>query len=182
MSAKQIRDRLVEMAVARCTRCHATKSLLAPSGAHLPTEVKWRNLQQAGWQFTKHWDRDLCNECVRIYNEDQRRIHAAAQALKPNGHAENNPLLDLYTQLTAFGGVSPAEDRNMYLTVVALMITNIETVLERHYASLPKAAREQIAAPLKSLLETAQLAEIVPLATSQREEAHPVLDWLESLR
>jgi len=175
-------ERLHAMDEIRCGQCGKAKNLLSRQRHHLPSEVKLRNIHKCGWHLDKRLaSLDRCPECLVT--------EPAAPQGNGHDHKEEPPgpqLWQVFDHVINLSTVDWRENENMFTATVVAMLGQLELVLENNFALLRQDHRTQVAAALKDLVETAQLADILtipPTGTEQQPEidAHPVLNWLESL-
>jgi len=182
MSTKPLLERLFDMVEIRCGACGKVKKLHSGLRHHLPPEMKLKKLHTCGWHIDKRLATlDRCPEC----------LVTEPPAPQGNGHdhKEEPPgpqLWQVFDHVINLSTVDWRENENMFTATVVAMLGQLELVLENNYALLRQDHRAQVAAALKDLVETAQLADILtipPTGTEQQPEidAHPVLNWLESL-
>ena len=189
MSAKQVLERLDGMDEIRCGRCGKTKHLSSGTRRIVPSEIKLKVIHKATWHIDKRLAAlDRCPECQDIHRQSVFDHPPAPPAR--NGHDEHHEeppaLHEIYMQVINLAAVDWRENENMFVATVVAMSSQLEQILENNFALLRQDHRAPIAAALRDLVETAQLADILTTAPTDSEpqpeaDPHPVLKWLESL-
>lgn len=193
MSSAPIHDRLMEIDEFFCARCGAGKNLLSGSGRHLPAEAAVKMLRQAGWQVSKNPDHDLCPRCVADEQAEWRELHrrqvhpAATNGLNGHDitdlHTDEQAIIELYQRVNMLAGLKWTDNENMYIATLVAMLSQLEQFLKEHYAELRLDHRVALTMVIKDLLETAQLADLLTIASQQEPRSEPtILQWLESLK